>query len=169
MVEVKLFRADLEQGLDKQLFEISSAYFINQDIVIAEDKITCSLTSEKQWHGYRLIGDLTIPFFKTCDCCLDEFTDQHTTQFIIILTNDAELSGEEDDDVICFGDADNTVDIGPVIRELVLVEESLKNICRADCKGICQYCGTNRNRENCGCNASTIVEDRWENLKQIIK
>tara|TARA_B100001167_G_scaffold27009_1_gene14146 strand:- start:4 stop:513 length:510 start_codon:yes stop_codon:yes gene_type:complete len=169
MVEVKLFRADLEQGLDKQLFEISSAYFINQDIVIAEDEITCSLTSEKQWHGYRLTGDLTIPFFKTCDCCLDEFTDQHTTQFIIILTNDAELSGEEDDDVICFGDADNTVDIGPVIRELVLVEESLKNICRADCKGICQYCGTNRNRENCGCNANTIVEDRWENLKQIIK
>ena len=46
MVEVKLFRADLEQGLDKQLFEISSAYFIDQDIVIAEDKITCSLTSE---------------------------------------------------------------------------------------------------------------------------
>ena len=169
MVEVKLFRADLEQGLDKQLFEISSEYFINQDIVIAEDKITCSLTSEKQWHGYRLTGDLTIPFFKTCDCCLDEFTDQHTTQFIVVLTNDAELSGEEDDDVICFGDADNTVDIGPVIRELVLVEESLKNICRADCKGICQYCGINRNRETCGCNADTIVENRWENLKQIIK
>ena len=168
MVEVKLFRADLEQGLDKQLFEISSAYFINQDIVIAEDKITCSLTSEKQWHGYRLTGDLTIPFFKTCDCCLDEFTDQHTTQFIIILSNDAELSGEEDDDVICLGDADNTVDIGPVIRELVLVEESLKNICRADCKGICQYCGTNRNRENCGCNVDAIVDNRLENLKQII-
>ncbi|MEE3150195.1 MAG: DUF177 domain-containing protein [Candidatus Neomarinimicrobiota bacterium] len=169
MLEVKLFIADLEHGLDKQLFEISSESFIDQAVMFAEERIICSLTSEKQWHGYRLTGDLTIPFFKTCDCCLDEFTDQHTTQFIIILTNDAELSGEEDDDVICFGDADNTVDIGPVIRELVLVEESLKNICRADCKGICQYCGTNRNRENCGCNANTIVEDRWENLKQIIK
>ena len=86
-----------------------------------------------------------------------------------MLTNDAELSSEEDDDVIWFGDADNTVDIGPIIRELVLVEESLKNICKADCKGICQYCGTNRNRENCGCNVKTVVEDRWENLKQIIK
>jgi len=50
-----------------------------------------------------------------------------------------------------------------------LVEESLKNICKADCKGICQYCGTNRNRENCDCNVKTVVEDRWENLKQIIK
>ncbi len=169
MVEVKLFRADLERGLDKQLFEISSEYFIDQDIVIAEDKITCSLTSEKQWHGYRLTGNLSIPFFMTCDCCLDEFTDRHTTQFIIVLTNDAELSGKEDDDIIWFSDAENTVDIGPVIRELVLVEEPVKNICRADCKGICQYCGKNKNREKCDCNVNTIVEDRWENLKQIIK
>jgi uncharacterized protein len=86
-----------------------------------------------------------------------------------MLTNDAELSGAEDDDVIWFGDAENTVDIGPVIRELVLVGESLKNICSADCKGICQHCGANRNRENCGCNVVTIVDNRWENLKQINK
>ena len=169
MVEVKLFKADLERGLDEQIFEISSEYFIDQGVVIAEDKITCSLTSEKQWHGYGLTGDLSIPFSKICDCCLDEFTDQRTTEFIIMLTNDAELSGAEDDDVIWFGDAENTVDIGPVIRELVLVGESLKNICSADCKGICQHCGANRNRENCGCNVVTIVDNRWENLKQINK
>ena len=169
MVEMKLFRADLERGLDKQLFEISSEYFVDQDVVFAEEKITCSLTSEKQWHGYRLTGYISIPFFKICDCCLDEFTDQHTTEFIIMLTNDAELSDAEDDDVIWFGDAENTVDIGPIIRELVLVEESLKNICSADCKGICQHCGANRNRETCGCNVDPVVDNRWENLKQIIK
>ena len=169
MVEVKLFRADLERGLDKQLFEISSEYFIDQDLVFAKEKITCSLTSEKQWHGYRLTGEISIPFFKICDCCLDEFTNQHTTEFFILLTNDTELSGTEDDDVIWFGDAENTVDIGPVIRELVLVEKPLKNICSADCNGICQHCGTNRNRENCGCNVDTVIDNRWENLKQIIK
>ena len=169
MIEVKLCRADLEHGSDKQLFEISSKYFVDQAVEFAEAKITCSLTSEKQWHGYRLTGEISIPFFETCDRCLVEFTDQHTAKFLILLTNDSELTGAEDDDVIWFGDAENTVDIGPVIRELVLVEESLKNICKADCKGICQYCGTNRNRENCGCNVKTVVEDRWENLKQIIK
>ena len=169
MVEVKLFRADLERGLDKQLFEISSEYFIDQDVVISEDKITCSLTSEKQWHGYRLTGDLSIPFSKICDCCLDEFADQRTTEFIIILTNDAELSGAEDDDVIWFGDAKNTVDIGPVIRDLVLVEEPFKKICSADCNGICLHCGANRNQENCGCDVDAVVDDRWENWKQMIK
>ena len=169
MVEVKLFRVNLERGLDKQLFEISSEYFIDQDVVFAEEKITCSLTSEKQWHGYRLTGEISIPFFKICDCCLDEFTNQHTTEFFILLTNDAELSGTEDDGVIWFGDAENTVDIGPVIRELVLVEEPLKNICSAGCNGICQHCGTNRNRENCGCNIDTVIDNRWEYLKQIIK
>ena len=169
MIEVKLFRADLERGLDIQLFEISSKYFVDQAVEFAEAKITCSLTSEKQWHGYRLIGEISIPFFETCDRCLVKFTDQHTTEFFILLTNDSELSGTEDDDVIWFSDAENTVDIGPVIRELVLVEEPFKTICSADCNGICPHCGANRNQENCACNVDTVIDNRWENLKQIIK
>ena len=169
MLEVKLFRADLERGLDKQLFEISSESFIDQAIMFAEERITCSLTSEKQWHGYRLTGEISILFFKTCDRCLVEFTDQHRAEFFILLTNDAELSGSNDDDVIWFGGAKNTVDIGPVIRELILVEEPFKNICSVDCNGICQHCGANRNQENCGCNVDTVVDNRWENLKQVIK
>ena len=169
MIEVKLYRADLERGLNKQLFEISSEYFVDQAVEFAEAKITCSLTSEKQWHGYRLTGEISIPFFETCDRCLVEFTDKHTTEFFILLTNDSELSGAEDDDVIWFSDAENTVDIGSVIRELVLVEEPFKTICSVDCNGICPYCGANRNQENCGCNVDTVVDNRWENLKQIIK
>ena len=168
MIEVKLYRADLEHGLDKQLFEISSEYFIEQDVVFAEEKITCCLTSEKQWHGYRLTGEISIPFFKICDRCLVEFTDQHTIEFFILLTNDTELSGSDDDDVIWFGDAENTVDIGTVIRDLVLVEDPFQNICSADCNGICQYCGSNRNQADCGCKVDAVVDNRWENLKQTI-
>ena len=169
MIEVSLFRADLERGLDKQLFEISSEYFVDQAVVFADEKIACSLTSEKQWRGYRLTGEISIPFFEICDRCLVEFTDQHTAEFFILLTNDTELLSTEDDDVIWFGDAKNTVDIGPVIRDLVLVEEPFKKICRADCNGICPHCGANRNQENCDCNVVTVADDCWENLKQIIK
>ena len=38
MIQVKLFRADLERGLDKQLFEISSEYFVDQIVEFAEEK-----------------------------------------------------------------------------------------------------------------------------------
>ncbi len=169
MIEVSLFRADLERGLDKQLFEISSEYFVDQAVVFADEKIACSLTSEKQWRGYRLTGEISIPFFEICDRCLVEFTDQHTTEFTILLTYDAELAAMENDNVIWFGDAENTVDIGTVIRDLVLVEEPFKKICRADCNGICPHCGANRNQENCDCNVVTVADDCWENLKQIIK
>ena len=169
MIEVSLFRADLERGLDKQLFEISSEYFVDQAVVFADEKIACSLTSEKQWRGYRLTGEISIPFFEVCDRCLVEFTDQNTTEFTILLTYDAELAAMENDNVIWFGDAKNTVDIGPVIRDLVLVEEPFKKICRADCNGICPHCGANRNQENCDCNVVTVADDCWENLKQIIK
>ena len=169
MLEVKLFIADLERGLDKQLFEISSESFIDQAVMFAEERITCSLTSEKQWHGYRLTGEISIPFFKTCDRCLVKYTDQHMTEFFILLTNDTELAGADDDDVIWVGDDKNTVDIGPVIHELILVEEQFKNICSIDCKGFCQHCGANRNQKNCGCNVETVVENRWEDLKQVIK
>ena len=169
MIEVNLFRVDLERGLNKQLFEISSEYFEDQTLVSIGGKIGCSLTAEKQWHGYRLTGEISIPFSETCDRCLVKFIDQRTAELSIILTNDTELSAMKNDDVIWFGDADSSVDIGPAIRDLVLVEVPFKKICSADCNGICPHCGTNRNQENCGCNVDIVINDRWENLKQLIK
>tara|TARA_B100000315_G_scaffold255935_1_gene300587 strand:- start:1261 stop:1677 length:417 start_codon:yes stop_codon:yes gene_type:complete len=43
------------------------------------------------------------------------------------------------------------LNIDPDLREEVLLNFPMKNLCKPDCKGICPNCGVNLNIENCQC------------------
>lgn len=47
---------------------------------------------------------------------------------------------------------EQTIDIGPDIREEIILEYPIKPLCKPECKGICPKCGRNRNEGECGCN-----------------
>ncbi len=47
--------------------------------------------------------------------------------------------------------ADGILDLGPLVRELTLLDAPLQALCRLDCKGLCQECGANLNEGECGC------------------
>ena len=55
------------------------------------------------------------------------------------------------------------VDLGPAIREQILLELPIKPLCRPDCRGLCPECGANLNEGPCGC-ASRSSDPRWEAL-----
>jgi len=65
-----------------------------------------------------------------------------------------ESTGEEDDedgaeDVITF--QDGVIDVGPEIRDELLLALPMGPLCREDCAGICPTCGANRNLTPCHC------------------
>jgi DUF177 domain-containing protein len=60
------------------------------------------------------------------------------------------------------------LDIGPVLREAVMLSMPMKALCREDCKGLCPVCGVNLNEERCGCAAST-PDTRWGALAKLKK
>ncbi|MEI7990417.1 MAG: DUF177 domain-containing protein [Chloroflexota bacterium] len=41
------------------------------------------------------------------------------------------------------------LDIGPVVRDYVLLENPIKAVCKPDCKGLCPTCGENLNYTTC--------------------
>lgn len=43
------------------------------------------------------------------------------------------------------------IDLDPEIREELIMDIQLKNLCRPDCKGLCVRCGANLNEGNCAC------------------
>ena len=49
----------------------------------------------------------------------------------------------------------------------------LQVICKEDCKGLCQECGANLNRETCSCsqiaNDEDEIDPRFAKLKDIFK
>jgi len=55
------------------------------------------------------------------------------------------------------GDA---IDLGPLVRENLLVELPLAPLCRADCAGLCPTCGLDRNATACTCD-TTPTDPRW--------
>ncbi len=46
---------------------------------------------------------------------------------------------------------DPVVDLGPDIREEIILDYPLKPLCNCDCKGLCPRCGKNLNEGECGC------------------
>ncbi len=62
--------------------------------------------------------------------------------------------------------AGDLIDVGPVVREAVLLELPLAPLCRPDCAGLCPQCGTDRNEGQCDC-AEEAPDPRWADLDQL--
>ena len=168
MLELNLFKEDLESGIDNQLYELESYNLEDKALSFSDNKILCHLSSEKQWHGYRLKGDISFSFMEDCHRCLSKYEDKQNSSFHILLTNNNDLIQKKDDDTLWFDKSDKLIDIGPIIRDQILTTEPIKKICNSDCKGICQYCGNNQNKKNCKCSGKNIQDSRWENLKELV-
>ena len=168
MIELNLSWENLESGFVQKLFELHGNKLDDNSLSFADNKVECLLSSEKQWHGFQLKGDLSFSFIENCDRCLLEYKDKQKTQFKILLTNNRDLIQKENDDTLWFDKSDKLIDIGPIIRDQILTTEPIKKICNIDCKGICQYCGRNQNKESCNCNRKQNSDNRWENLKELV-
>ena len=57
---------------------------------------------------------------------------------------------------------DDTIDLGPLVRDAIVLELPMAPLCREGCRGLCPQCGADRNEADCGCVAP--VDPRWANL-----
>ncbi len=56
------------------------------------------------------------------------------------------------------------IDVSDYTFKNIFLNLPLKNLCKEDCKGICQKCGTNLNVSSCDC-----VDDEWNPQFDILK
>ena len=61
---------------------------------------------------------------------------------------------------------DGQIDLGVILREVMLLELPIQFVCRDNCAGLCDQCGANLNLGPCGC-VREHVSLRWEGLKSI--
>jgi uncharacterized protein len=66
----------------------------------------------------------------------------------------------EEDSLI---DANHTLDLTGVINGYIFTAMPMKPLCYHDCKGLCQICGTNQNKQNCDC-PTQAPDTRWRAL-----
>jgi uncharacterized protein len=65
-------------------------------------------------------------------------------------------------------DADNQLDLRPVLQELTILSVPMHVVCRPDCAGLCPVCGQNFNEGTCNCETDEI-DPRLVALKALIE
>ena len=87
-----------------------------------------------------------------CDRCLTQATESQVHEF-----------EEEFDKALA---VDDMIDVTEFLRDELLAGQPMKNLCKADCKGLCPVCGANLNEGECGCDR-LIVDPRLAVLQQL--
>ena len=79
-------------------------------------------------------GDLSGVMNVPCSRCLKSFDAKFTEDFTQMYPIKEEI-----------------IDIMYITRQTLALLENIQNICSAGCKGLCGFCGANKNEVNCAC------------------
>jgi len=99
-----------------------------------------------------------------CARCLDEFELPIATEFTELYAFD-ERSMTDSQLLV---PANHQIDLAPLAREYLLLDEPITPLCRPDCKGLCPVCGVNWNREQCEHQNRPLEDPRASTLKDLI-
>lgn len=120
----------------------------------------------------QISGRITARVEIECDRCLRPVIVPIDVRFDVAYLPESDYSVEdagtelqEKDLSVSFFDGE-AIDVDELVREQALLALPPRVLCRADCKGLCPVCGTNRNDEACGCE-SAETDPRWAALAQL--
>jgi uncharacterized protein len=122
----------------------------------------------------RLRGRVKAGIEALCDRCLQpvslpvevEFDDRYVpAQTELELAEATELQADDLDLAFYEGE---TIEVGDIVREKILLALPTRLLCREDCKGLCPTCGADLNREACACERRE-VDPRWAALADLKK
>jgi uncharacterized protein len=121
----------------------------------ATEPVFYELVLRREGEGFSLKGPLRFSLGLTCSRCLKSFKESFESFIDLrllaeqdIWEEELELTSEETGVAFFKGEE---VDLAPLIWEEMMLCVPIKPLCMEDCKGICPYCGKDRNLEGCTC------------------
>lgn len=89
----------------------------------------------------------TVKLKLACDRCLSDFMFEKSIRF----TEEYCIDRKQKDPEKLTVTNDFKVDIAEPLRQEIIAELPVKELCKEDCKGICASCGENLNSDTCKC------------------
>jgi uncharacterized protein len=129
---------------------------VNNPKVAGDAVVSIALHVESLSDGLVVTGSAAVPWHDDCRRCLEPASGIADAQI-------QELYQERLIHPDAFAIVGDQIDLGPMVRELVLLELPGLVLCRPDCAGLCTVCGTNRNEDRCECDPS-VSDPRWSAL-----
>jgi len=124
---------------------------------VPEDRpVQGDLLLENVIEGLLVSGPLSGLMTLSCARCLKPFEWGFTLEVHELFV--AGATGQDDEYPL----EDGTIDLEPMIRDAVLLAMPFAPLCRAECQGLCERCGGDRNLGECSCPPET--DPRWSPL-----
>jgi uncharacterized protein len=119
----------------------------------------------------RIRGRLTAEVEAICDRCLSSFPLALDVPLDVFYAPIETLKPEEEVELaepdLTFGFyRDEKIDVDALVREQIRLALPFRLLCRDDCRGLCQTCGADMNRNPCTCSAEEL-DPRWAALLEI--
>jgi uncharacterized protein len=122
---------------------------------------TCDVRLESFQGGVMATGKVWAPWSGICRRCTIPVGGELVVGVRERFTEPGGRYGDPDDDE-AYPIVEDRLDLGPMVRDAVVLDLPLAPLCREGCGGLCPQCGADRNEESCGCVAP--VDPRWANL-----
>jgi uncharacterized protein len=118
-----------------------------------------------------LNANLKAEIILTCVRCLEEYKSLLNLPILERFTVDKEIYSQinndntyQEDDLILLDE--NKINISRVVEDAIITSLPIQKLCREDCRGLCQTCGTNLNLKSCECKTFDI-DPRMDKLKDL--
>ena len=121
--------------------------------------VVVDVVVESLSNGLTVNGEVRTEWQGTCRRCLGQASGE-------LVAEVSELYQVHPTSEDAFAFDGEQLDLGPMVRELVLMELPPAPLCRPDCAGICAQCGADRNAAPCECRQD-VVDPRWAGLEQL--
>ena len=146
----------IDYALDLSGFELNGIYPFQKPVNII-GKL------ESRTNLVTLEADVCVSVHCPCDRCAEDVDINYNAAIFHRIV--CELNQEDNDELLL---AENMLlDVDDQVTDAVLLNYPSKLLCSDSCKGICQICGRNLNREQCGCNKKQI-DPRLAALEKLI-
>lgn len=135
------------------------------DFVFVEPPMVSFVAESSASGGIQVRGEFDARVRLACRRCLAEREER----FIVPLDFRMEPGvepGSEDEGIFPLQPEGDAVDIGPIVREELVLSMPAFPECRPDCRGLCPNCGINLNEATCECGSSE-PDPRWETLRKL--
>ena len=128
--------------------------------VFAEATVKVALRLQSYLGGLRAKGFVEAPWHGICRRCSTPILGMSA---VVVNERFVDARGPGDDDAYLV--EHDFVDLAPLVHDAILLDLPLAPLCREDCRGLCPYCGIDRNEDQCACQAP--VDARWATLDEL--
>ena len=140
--------------------------------IVEKGPISLTIVNEGD-RKMHMEGSVRLSLSMPCSRCLEPVT----VPFELEIDQELDLSQTEEERVEALDEqpyiSGYNLDVDQLVLNELLLNLPMKVLCKEDCKGICNRCGTNLNRGTCDCEDTgldprmSVVRDLFKNFKEV--